>query len=128
MKEILVSAGTLPEAYHQALLELWKNGEYTPCPDYNTNQKECSMTMVVEEADPERKELLRKTVRIGVEVRYPHLCWRLRIFMLVPSIFCCSVFISGSGAGILNRKSDVRFRKLRTLSEQRRTRREKGQT
>ena len=49
MKEILVSAGTLPEAYHQALLELWKNGEYTPCPDYNTNQKECSMTMVVEE-------------------------------------------------------------------------------
>jgi thymidylate synthase len=49
MKEILVSAETLPEAYHQALLELWKNGEYTPCPDYNTNQKECSMTMVVEE-------------------------------------------------------------------------------
>lgn len=49
MKEILVSAGTLPEAYHQALLELWKNGEYTPCPDYNTNQKECSMTMVVED-------------------------------------------------------------------------------
>lgn len=47
MNEILVKAETLPQAYHQALLELAENGDYTPCPDYNTNQKECSMTMVV---------------------------------------------------------------------------------
>ena len=49
MKEILVTGTTLPEAYHKALLELHERGDFTPCPDYHTNQKECSMTMVVEQ-------------------------------------------------------------------------------
>ena len=47
MKEILVTARTLPEAYHQSLVMLENEGELVPCPDYNTNQKELSMTLVV---------------------------------------------------------------------------------
>ena len=49
MRELLVTEKTLPGAYHASLLALEEKGEYTPCPDYNTNQKECSMTLVVEE-------------------------------------------------------------------------------
>ena len=49
MKERLVSARSLPEAYHAALRVLHEEGEVTPCPDYNTNQKELSMTIFVEE-------------------------------------------------------------------------------
>lgn len=47
-KEIFVTGKTLPEAYHWALLAL-QSAPVIPCPDWNTNQKECSMTMVVEE-------------------------------------------------------------------------------
>lgn len=49
MKEILVTGKTLPETYHKALVELHNNGELVPCPDYNTTQKEVSMTMYIEE-------------------------------------------------------------------------------
>ncbi len=49
MREIISTGCTLPETYHSALRALEKDGEFTPCPDYNTNQKECSMTMVVEQ-------------------------------------------------------------------------------
>ena len=49
MKEILVSGKTLPQAYHSALMALYENGETAPCEDYNTTQKECSMTMTVEQ-------------------------------------------------------------------------------
>ena len=45
MVESLVKGRTLPEAYHAALKELDEYGEISPCPDYNTNQKELSMTM-----------------------------------------------------------------------------------
>ena len=45
MKEYIAEGGSLPEAYHNALMILDKYGEYTPCPDYNTTQKELSMTM-----------------------------------------------------------------------------------
>ena len=44
---------TLPEAYHEALKRLKKYGMKTPCPDYNTIQRECSMTMYVENATAE---------------------------------------------------------------------------
>lgn len=47
MKEFLVRGISLPEAYHNALRELYYCGEEVPCPDYNTNQIECSMTMEV---------------------------------------------------------------------------------
>ena len=48
MKETLVKGATLPEAYHQALFALYTSGEDVPCPDWNTNQKELAMTMVVD--------------------------------------------------------------------------------
>ena len=38
----------LPEAYHMAILELHNQGQVLSCNDWNQQQKECSMTMVVE--------------------------------------------------------------------------------
>ena len=59
MNENLARGRTLPEAYHQSLLQLRENGEVTPCPDYNTTQRECSMTLFVEEplAEPRISKL-----------------------------------------------------------------------
>lgn len=48
MKEFLVEGNTLPEAYHKALECLFYNGEITDCADWNTTQKEISMTIHVE--------------------------------------------------------------------------------
>ena len=49
MYETIVRGRTLPEAYHAALKELELHGLHTDCADWNTTQKEVSMTMVVEE-------------------------------------------------------------------------------
>ena len=49
MKEILAEGRTLPQAYHKSLLELEDKGIVTDCADWNTTQKEVSMTMFVEE-------------------------------------------------------------------------------
>ena len=49
MKEIIVTGRNLPEAYHAALKELEVNGDHTDCADWNTTQKEVSMTMIVTE-------------------------------------------------------------------------------
>lgn len=48
MVEIVAYGNTLPEAYHKALSKLNESGEIVPCPDYNTTQKELSMTICVE--------------------------------------------------------------------------------
>lgn len=48
MIEFVAHGITLPQAYHKALRELQMMGELTECPDYNTKQRELSMTMVVE--------------------------------------------------------------------------------
>jgi thymidylate synthase len=48
MKEFLISDDTLPKVYHSALLCLKQNGIKVPCPDYNTEQIELSMTLHVE--------------------------------------------------------------------------------
>jgi thymidylate synthase len=48
MFEHFVTGTTLPEAYHKALLALHRGNDELPCLDYNTNQKEASMTFVVE--------------------------------------------------------------------------------
>ena len=48
MKEAFVSGKSLPEAYHNALVELYKHGEIVSCGDYDQNQKELAMTMVIE--------------------------------------------------------------------------------
>lgn len=49
MKEWLIARKTLPDAYHDALRALLRAGEDCPCPDYNTNQRELSMTFTVSE-------------------------------------------------------------------------------
>ena len=48
MDELFVTGGSLPEAYHKALTALYEHGELSECPDYNQKQKECSMTIFVE--------------------------------------------------------------------------------
>ena len=49
MKEIIVEARLLSEAYHNALLALYTQGDIISCNDWEQNQKEVSMTMVVQE-------------------------------------------------------------------------------
>lgn len=49
MVEQMANGKSLAVAYHYALTKLHKYGEETPCGDYNTTQKELSMTMTVEE-------------------------------------------------------------------------------
>ena len=49
MKEVLIEDRSLPEAYHAAITALYEKAEISDCPDYNTTQKELSMTMVVRE-------------------------------------------------------------------------------
>ncbi len=58
MKESVVYGRTLPEAYHEALRVLDREGEISPCPDYNTNQKELSMTICV--AEPLAEPMISK--------------------------------------------------------------------
>ena len=48
MFELFVTGASLPDAYHNALEALHKNNDEIPCPDYNTRQKEASMTFVAE--------------------------------------------------------------------------------
>jgi len=48
MLELFVRGTTLPEAYHNALVALHENHDEIPCPDYNTRQKEASMTYMIE--------------------------------------------------------------------------------
>lgn len=47
MREYLLTASTLPEAYHQSLCYLQAFGKETEVPDYNTKQKEITVTMQV---------------------------------------------------------------------------------
>lgn len=46
MSEYFVYGNTLPEAYHEALLML-QLAPIIPCPDWDTNQKEISITFIV---------------------------------------------------------------------------------
>lgn len=49
MIERIVRRRSLPEAYHDALTVLFSTGEKVACPDWNTSQIECSMTIEVVE-------------------------------------------------------------------------------
>jgi thymidylate synthase len=49
MFEAFVRGKSLPEAYHRSLQALDEFGRISECPDYNQKQKECSMTIFVEE-------------------------------------------------------------------------------
>lgn len=78
MKEIFVISNNSIEAYHKALVELNSIEEIIPCTDYNTNQKECSITIVVNEplseprisklsmASPESLEQYRQEMLDGI--------------------------------------------------------------
>lgn len=48
MKEVFITAETLPEGYHKALAALQDMGEQVGCPDYSQEQKELSMTVCIE--------------------------------------------------------------------------------
>ena len=60
MKEFFIEGRTLPEAYHKALKTLETQGDIVDCPDYEQKQKECTMTIRVEEpaAEPRISKLL----------------------------------------------------------------------
>ena len=49
MFELFVEGTSLPDAYHKALEALHENNTESPCTDYNTRQKEASMTFVAKE-------------------------------------------------------------------------------
>lgn len=49
MREKQIRKRTLPQAYHEALMVLYLQGATVPCPDWNTTQRELSLTMVVTE-------------------------------------------------------------------------------
>lgn len=49
MCEIWICGETLPEAYHNSLDGLEMYAHDVPCPDWNTSQKEVSLTMIVKE-------------------------------------------------------------------------------
>ena len=50
MHELVVYGLSLPQAYHSALQALHESHEEMPCPDYNTRQKESSLTFIVSDA------------------------------------------------------------------------------
>ena len=58
MFELFVTGASLPEAYHKALAALHENNEELPCPDYNTRQKEASVTFVAK--DPLSEPMISK--------------------------------------------------------------------
>ena len=59
MKEVFITGNSLPETYHKALVELHYNGDITDCADWNTTQKEVTMTMVINDplAEPRISKL-----------------------------------------------------------------------
>jgi len=49
MKEVFINGRNLTDAYHKALLALEEKGEILDCPDWNQKQKECAMTVHIDE-------------------------------------------------------------------------------
>lgn len=50
MREFFVSGDNLVDAYHKALLALNRFGENVDCPDWDTSQKELTMTFTINDA------------------------------------------------------------------------------
>ncbi len=63
MRYVTVKGMTLTDAYHESLIALKYDGELVACPDYNTNQKEINMTIVVKE--PLTEPMISKLTYIG---------------------------------------------------------------
>ena len=57
MKEVICYGNSLPETYHKSLKFL-QQSDIVPCPDWNTNQKEISATLVVE--NPLAEDMISK--------------------------------------------------------------------
>ena len=78
MFELFVEEVSLPDAYHKALEALYDKNEEIPCPDYNTRQKEASVTFVAHEplaepmisklfvGDPRSLEQYRQEILDGI--------------------------------------------------------------
>ena len=60
MQEIFVQGSNLTKAYHEALVELETRGSILDCSDWNQKQKECAMTIHIEEptAEPRISRLI----------------------------------------------------------------------
>jgi len=60
MQEIFVTGRNLTEAYHRALTELENRGSILNCSDWNQKQKECAMTIHIEDplAEPRISKLI----------------------------------------------------------------------
>ena len=60
MQEIFIRGRNLTEAYHRALIELETMGTILDCSDWNQKQKECAMTVHIEEptAEPRISRLI----------------------------------------------------------------------
>ena len=60
MQEIFIRGRNLTEAYHRSLTELENNGSILDCSDWNQKQKECAMTVHIEEplAEPRVSKLI----------------------------------------------------------------------
>ncbi|MCL2319390.1 MAG: thymidylate synthase [Treponema sp.] len=60
MRELFIKGRNLTEAYHRALIELESNGDIVDCSDWNQKQKECAMTVHIEEpaAEPRISKLI----------------------------------------------------------------------
>jgi len=60
MKELFIQGRNLTEAYHRALTELESKGSIVDCGDWNQKQKECAMTIHIEEpaAEPRISKLI----------------------------------------------------------------------
>ena len=60
MQEIFINGHNLTEAYHRALIELESNGSVIDCSDWNQKQKECAMTVHIENplAEPRISKLI----------------------------------------------------------------------
>lgn len=63
MNEYIAYGATLPEAYHRALSMLHYLGKEVPCPDYNTSQREITVTMYVE--NPLKEPLISRLMIAG---------------------------------------------------------------
>lgn len=63
MQECYAYGDTLARVYHEALECLYEQGVLVDCPDYNTTQKEVSMTMFVEE--PLKEPMISKMIPCG---------------------------------------------------------------
>ena len=60
MNEIFIRGRNLTEAYHRALIELEANGDTLDCADWDQKQKECAMTIHIDEpaAEPRISKLI----------------------------------------------------------------------